>query len=78
MKGKLLLATGVAVGYVLGSRSGRQGYDELKEHAKDFWDNPSVQEQVAHAKDLAREQAPFVQEQLTAAARKAMQRATSS
>jgi hypothetical protein len=78
VKGKLLLATGVAVGYVLGSRSGRKSYEELKGHAKDLWANPSVQEQVAHAKDLAREQAPVVQEQLTAAARKAMQRASAS
>jgi len=78
MKGKLLLATGVAVGYVLGSRSGRASYEDLKGHAKDLWANPAVQEQVAHAKDVAREQAPVVQEQLTAAARRAVQRATSS
>jgi hypothetical protein len=78
MKGKLLLATGIGVGYVLGSRSGRRSYEELKTNVKEFWDSPTVQEQVAHAKDVAREQAPVVQEQLTAAARKAMQRATSS
>ncbi|GAA4350299.1 YtxH domain-containing protein [Angustibacter luteus] len=78
MKGKLLLATGVAVGYVLGSRSGRRSYEELKGQAKDFWDSPTVQEQVEQAKAFAREQAPVVQEQLTAAAKRAVDRATSS
>ena len=76
MKGKLLLASGVAVGYVLGSRSGRKSYEELKSQARDFWENPTVQDQVEQAKAFAREQAPVVQEQLTAAARRAMDRSS--
>jgi hypothetical protein len=73
-----MLATGVAVGYVLGSRSGRKSYEDLKSQARDFWDSPTVQEQVEQAKAFAREQAPVVQEQLTAAAKKAMDKAASA
>lgn len=84
MKGKLLLATGVAVGYVLGSRSGRESYEGLKRQAKDIWGSPTVQRQVSHAeqavKDTVREQAPVVQhavqDNVSAAAKKVAAKAT--
>jgi hypothetical protein len=84
MKGKLLLAAGVGIGYVLGSRSGRESYEGLKRQAKDIWGSPTVQRQVSHAeqavKDTVREQAPVVQhavqENLTAAAKKVAAKAT--
>jgi hypothetical protein len=43
--GKLLLfGAGVAIGYVLGARGGRQAYDDLVETAQKIMDNPTVQE----------------------------------
>ena len=78
MKGKVLLATGVAIGYVLGSRTTQKSYEQLKDSAMEFWENPTVQQQVEQAKAFAREQAPVVQEQLAAAAKRAVDRASSS
>jgi hypothetical protein len=43
--GKLLLfGAGVAIGYALGARGGRQAYDDLVETAQKIRDNPTVQE----------------------------------
>lgn len=44
MRGKLMFLGGVAVGFVLGSRSGRKTYDELARTARRIRENPSVQE----------------------------------
>jgi outer membrane murein-binding lipoprotein Lpp len=44
MKNKLLLAAGIAAGYVLGARAGRQRYDQIANAAKKFADNPKVQQ----------------------------------
>jgi hypothetical protein len=76
MKGKLILGTGVAIGYVLGSRSGRQSYERLKARSKDLWSNPTVQEQVSHAQEAVKAQAPVVAGQVAAAARQVADKAT--
>jgi hypothetical protein len=52
MKGKILFATGLAVGYVLGTRAGRERYEEIKAFASNFWNSPRVQKQVHTAEDL--------------------------
>ncbi len=49
MKGKALFIVGVAVGYLLGSRAGTEHYEKVKQQAKDFWENPNVQEKVSAA-----------------------------
>lgn len=71
MKNKLLLGVGVAVGYVLGSRSGRAAYDKLKARAAGVWDSKPVQDKVAVATEAIKEKAPDVADQLTEAARRA-------
>jgi hypothetical protein len=71
MKSKLLLGVGIAVGYVLGSRSGRAAYDKLKARAAGIWDSKPVQEKVSAATDVIKETAPEVAEQLGEAARRA-------
>ncbi|VXB92256.1 conserved hypothetical protein [Arthrobacter sp. 9AX] len=71
MKNKLLLGVGVAVGYVLGSRSGRAAYDKLKARAAGVWDSKPVQDKVTVATEAIKEKAPEVADQLTEAARRA-------
>jgi hypothetical protein len=60
MKGKILLVVGLGVGYVLGSRAGREKYDELVAKAQKFWNDPRVQTQVNNAGDFVKEKAPDV------------------
>ncbi|HEV3012383.1 MAG TPA: YtxH domain-containing protein, partial [Actinomycetota bacterium] len=43
MKGKLGIAVGLAAGYVLGTRAGRERYQQLTASAKRFADQPSLQ-----------------------------------
>lgn len=71
MKNKLLLGVGVAVGYVLGSRSGRAAYDKLKARAAGIWDSKPVQDKVSVATETIKEKAPEVADQLGEAARRA-------
>jgi hypothetical protein len=44
MRGKLWFIGGVAVGFVLGARAGREKYDEIVLNARKMWDHPTVQE----------------------------------
>ncbi|GIH16948.1 hypothetical protein [Rugosimonospora africana] len=44
MRGKVMFLGGLAAGFVLGSRAGRQAYDELVRTARKVKDSPSVQE----------------------------------
>jgi hypothetical protein len=43
MRGKLGIAVGLAAGYVLGTRAGRERYQQLTASAKRLKDEPSVQ-----------------------------------
>ena len=60
MRGKLMLVAGLAVGYVLGSRAGRERYNQIARAADSFWHSRPVQRQMHQAGDLAREKAPDV------------------
>lgn len=71
MKAKLLFGTGLAAGYVLGSRSGRAAYEKLKARAAGLWESKPVQDKVAAATEAVKEKAPEVSSQLTEAARRA-------
>jgi hypothetical protein len=46
MKTKLAFLVGGAAGYVLGTRDGRQRYEQLKTKAQGLWQDPKVREQV--------------------------------
>lgn len=46
MRGKLIFITGVGVGYVLGTRAGRERFDQMVAQARRFWESPTVQEAV--------------------------------
>lgn len=52
VKGKLTAAIGLAAGYVLGSRAGRDRYEKIKSMARGVWKSPNVQDKV-HAAETA-------------------------
>jgi hypothetical protein len=60
MRGKILIVTGLAVGYVLGARAGRERYEEIKRTATKFWNDPRVKHQVETVEDFAKDKAPEV------------------
>ncbi len=70
MQGKIMFALGAAIGYVVGTRSGREAYDKLKTQANDFWQDPRVQQKVHEAQDFAKDKLPIVGEKATQAAKK--------
>ena len=53
MRGKLMFLTGLAAGFVLGSRAGREKYEEIRVNAKKVWESPSVQEAAGVAQAQA-------------------------
>jgi hypothetical protein len=65
---KLTILISGAVGYVLGSRAGRERYEQIKGLAVKVKDNPTVQEKTQQAVDTAKTQAPVVKDKLTDAA----------
>ncbi|WP_308798377.1 YtxH domain-containing protein [Agromyces silvae] len=53
MKGKLLFVVGLGVGYVLGTRAGRERYEQIARAADRVWNQPAVQQGVDTVKDFA-------------------------
>lgn len=78
MKGKLILLAGAAVGYVLGTRAGRQRYEQLKGRADALWHDPKVQQKVSEAQEAVRARAPEIQEKLNDAATRATDKVRST
>ena len=78
MKGKILLVVGIGIGYVLGTRAGREKYDQLKASAQKFWNDPRVQKQVNNAEDFVKDKAPEVAEFLSDGAKKVVSQVSGS
>ncbi|MBO4208950.1 hypothetical protein [Micromonospora echinofusca] len=53
MRGKLWFVTGLAAGFVLGARAGREKYEELVVRGRKLLDNPTVQEAAGVAQAQA-------------------------
>ena len=62
----LLIAAGV--GYVLGTKAGRERYEQIRATFNKVKDDPRVQEKTQQAAHLAKEKAPVVKDKLTEAA----------
>ena len=70
MRGKILFVFGVALGYVLGTRAGRERYEQIRAGALKVWNDPRVQEQVSTVEGFVKDKAPDVAEAASAAAKK--------
>ena len=78
MRGKILLVVGIGIGYVLGTRAGREKYDEMKSAAQKFWNDPRVQKQVNNAEGFVKDKAPEVAEFLSDGAKKVVSQVSGS
>lgn len=78
MKGKILLAFGIGIGYVLGTRAGREKYDQMKAAVDKLWNDPRVQKQVDNAQEFVKDKAPDVAEFLADGAKKVVSQVSGS
>src|ERR1700712_2224851 len=78
MKGKILLVVGLGVGYVLGARAGRERYEEIKDAAGKFWNDPRVQKQRTSAEGFVKDKAPDVADFLSDGAKKVASQVSSA
>lgn len=77
MKGKVGLVIGLAAGYVLGARAGRERYEQIKAKWLDLYHTEPVQKQVGKAKDFAKTSAMALPSTLWESAVKVGKAATS-
>jgi hypothetical protein len=78
MRGKILFVVGLGVGYVLGTRAGREKYDQMKAAVDRFWADPRVQKRVDDAQDFVKDKAPEVAEFLADGAKKVVAQVSGS
>jgi hypothetical protein len=78
MKKRVLILVAGGVGYVLGTKAGRERYEQMRNTVIKVKDDPRVQEKAHQAADLAKEKAPVVKEKLTEAADKGAAKVRSS
>lgn len=55
MKGKIAFVLGAAVGYVLGTRAGRERYEQIKRGAQTVWETDAVQRGVGAVRGVAQD-----------------------
>ncbi len=53
MKGKIAFVLGATVGYVLGTRAGRERYEQIKQGAQSVWNTEPVQRGVGLVREAA-------------------------
>lgn len=58
--GKLAFAVGIAAGYVLGARAGRDRYEQIKQVSGRAWNHPAVVEQRAKTTEQIKQRGPEV------------------
>ena len=59
---KLVYAAVFGIGYVLGTRAGRERYEQIRDAAQKVQSDPRVQDVVQKAEDLAKEAVHSVQD----------------
>jgi uncharacterized membrane-anchored protein YhcB (DUF1043 family) len=77
MRGKVGLVIGLAAGYVLGTRAGRERYEQIKAQVDKVWNLDPVQEQVTKVTDFAKSTAMALPSTLWDSAVKVTKAATS-
>jgi hypothetical protein len=65
---KLMLLGSFSLGYVLGTRAGRERYEQIMGTVNKVKNDPRVQEKTQQAVDVAKQQAPLVADKVTSAA----------
>ena len=60
MMSKLLFVAGFGTGYVLGSRAGRERYEQIRSAAQSFWSDPKVRRGVDRVGDAVADHTPDV------------------
>ncbi len=65
---KMTMIFAGAVGYVLGTRAGRERYEQIKRQAQRLKNDPRVQEKAREASAAVKENAPVVKEKVADAA----------
>lgn len=75
---KLLVLVAGGIGYVLGTKAGRERYEQIRGTFNKVKDDPRVQEKAQQATDLAKEKAPVVKDKVTDAANSAAGKVKSS
>lgn len=78
MKGRILLVVGLGIGYVLGTRAGREQYDKIAATASKLWNDPRVKKQVDTAQDFVKDKAPEVAEFVADGAKKVVSQLSGS
>ena len=75
---KLPLLIAAGIGYVFGTRAGRERYDQIRDAALKVRNDPRVQDKAQQAADLAREQAPVIKDKVTEGAHAAADKVKSA
>ncbi|WP_244303055.1 YtxH domain-containing protein [Leucobacter coleopterorum] len=71
MKGKIAFVLGAAVGYVLGTRAGRERYEQIKSGAQKVWNTEPVQRGVEVVRGAAQGRADDLKESVLRAGKEA-------
>lgn len=61
---KITMAAAAAAGYVLGTRAGRERFEQISEKATALWNHPKVQEGAEKAQSVAQEKAPGLKDKV--------------
>lgn len=72
MRGKIVFVVGLATGYVLGTRAGRERYEQIKAGAEKVWNTPVVQSGVDKVQEFAGSRVDAVKADLSAKAHGAL------
>jgi len=72
MRGKIIFVVGLATGYVLGTRAGRERYEQIKAGAQKVWNTPTVQSGVQKVQEFAGARVDTVKADLSQKARNAL------